>query len=163
MINCKVENFTRARISTRGVCNLVQEAGLRVQRELPTSSTKAWQKQYRDGCIFVFFVGKVESRALNNKFRNQDTATDVISFEYEDSLNDPEHRVGEIVVCPILIKKQAKVRGVRFEDELAHALIHGTMHVFGHHHEKNEKETRWVHNQEDFILHKLGYKTAHTP
>lgn len=161
LVDCKVENFTKARISAKKIGILIAETANRVKKQASPRESKAWQKQYQGGCVSVFFVGTAGSRSLNKRLRNQDKATDVLSFEYADSLNDPEHRIGEVVVCPVLVKKQAKERGVGFEDELAHVLVHGTIHVLGHHHEKSEEETEWVHKQEDFVLHKLGYKPAH--
>ena len=89
----------------------------------------------------VAFVGRERMRKLNKDFRGKDQATDVLSFA----------RGGKFVVPA----NQAKSAGVSFQRELAHILIHGTLHLFGYEHEKSQKDTEKMHATEEEIMKRL--------
>jgi len=106
----------------------------------------------------VAFVGRGRIQKLNKDFRGKDRTTDVLSFasgrKFVVPVGEGEY-IGEIVVCPTVVKDQAEKAGVSFERELAHVLIHGTLHLFGYEHEKNQKDTEKMHGTEEEIMKRL--------
>ena len=82
--------------------------------------------------ISLAFVGKKDIKNLNKKFRKKDKATDVLSFELKE-----EKHLGEIVICPEVVKENAKKYGNTFKDEMLKVFIHGILHLLGYDHEKS--------------------------
>jgi probable rRNA maturation factor len=97
-----------------------------------------------DGHLAVEFVGEERIRELNRDHRGKDSATDVLSFPVdEDGAPAGPRELGDIVICP------------EHTEDLAEAVIHGTLHLTGLDHETDDGEMlalqaellRWV--QED--------------
>lgn len=78
----------------------------------------------------VSFVGKKTISELNEKHRGCKGATDVISFE----LGGGKGAVGEVVVCPEEIRKNAEEYKVTYTEELLRSIVHGLLHIGGHKH-----------------------------
>jgi probable rRNA maturation factor len=82
-------------------------------------------------------------RKLNQKFRNIDQATDVLSFPQdvdEDPITPGEIILGDIAVSLDTAQAQAKKHGLTFEEEIILLLIHGILHLLGYDHEISEQE-----------------------
>jgi probable rRNA maturation factor len=94
--------------------------------------------------LAVSLVSSAEIKKLNKKYRKKDTATDVLSFTYKDS--------GEIVLCPQIIKQNAKNFGESFKKELTQVLIHGILHILGYNHEKKESEAVKMEKKTNYYL-----------
>ena len=95
---------------------------------------------------------------LNLEHRRLDETTDVLSFafghggEYDDGagtspdagfvLPDGESAtLGEVIVSYSQAVRQAAAAGVRVEQELAHLLTHGVLHILGYDHQTPEEHT----------------------
>jgi len=94
-----------------------------------------------EGHMAIEFVDEDRSRELNRRFRQIDSATDVLSFGVDEDRASPGPReLGDIVICP-----------PRTED-LREAVVHGALHLSGMDHETDEGEMlalqaelmRWV-------------------
>ena len=97
------------------------------------------RKKIKD--ISVVFVNARKIQAINKKYRRQNKPTDVLSFE----------EINEIFICPVVVRKQAKLFKNSFKAELTRVLIHGILHLAGFDHEKNKKEARKMKEMEDKI------------
>ena len=84
-----------------------------------------------DRTIGLSFVEQSEIRKLNKQYADNDYATDVLSFNYE---NNPE-TLGDIAVCAEIARKQAEEHGVSLESELVLLILHGTLHLLGQDHQ----------------------------
>lgn len=93
--------------------------------------------------LVLVSAGKI--RELNEKYRHKNSATDVLSFE----------KLDEIVICPEIVKKQAKKLKSRFNLELTRVAVHGILHLKGHDHEKNKKAAEKMQKIEDKIISKI--------
>ncbi len=108
--------------------------------------------------ISVACVGRLKIRRLNKEYRRVDRATDVLSFGQEDY---PEKQdglplvLGELIVCPEVVKSDAKESGTSFSRQMAWAVVHGTLHLLGYDHEKSEAAARRMRQKEEFYLSKL--------
>ena len=99
-----------------------------------------------DSNLNVVLVDEDEIRKLNSEFRGVDHPTDVLSFLYSD-----EDEFGEVVICPDVVKKNAKEHGSPFVEEFLRVLIHGVLHLLGYDHENEEDERRMFEKQENFL------------
>jgi probable rRNA maturation factor len=94
----------------------------------------------RDLEISVKIVDEAEGRALNQRFRQQDKATNVLSFPLVDeSIRnlqvDTPLALGDIVICGPVVVREASEQGKNSADHWAHLLVHGALHLFGYDHE----------------------------
>lgn len=78
----------------------------------------------KDYSLSVAFIKEKESRTINKKYREKNKPTNILSF----LLHKDE---GEIVMCPTLIKKEAKNFGKTFSQFLGFLIIHGMLHLKG--------------------------------
>jgi len=100
--------------------------------------------------ISLAFVEKEEIEKLNKTFRKKDKPTDVLSFE----LNERDC-LGEIVICPDVVKENAQNYGVSAEHEMMNVFIHGILHLLGYDHEKSEKEALVMERKQENYLAKF--------
>lgn len=88
--------------------------------------------------VAVRIVGADEIRALNKLYREQDKATNVLSFpagEIEGLPHDAGRLLGDVVVCAPVVAREASEQGKQLADHWGHMLVHGTLHLLGFDHE----------------------------
>lgn len=85
--------------------------------------------------LVVVFVTRPEMKRLNHLYRGKDYATDVLSF----SSADPT-AVGELVICPAVIRSQSKRTGLSERGELGYMVVHGVLHLLGFDHGDRDSE-----------------------
>src|SRR6185503_5144056 len=78
----------------------------------------------KDYSLSIAFVNNRKSRELNKKYRKKDKATNVLSFALRAG-------VGELILCPSLIKIEAKKFKRIYQDWLLDLVIHGMLHLKG--------------------------------
>ncbi len=121
----------------------------------------------RDCLLSISIVGDERIRELNAEWRGRDVATDVISLECERP-DDPDLapgepcELGDIVLAPDYIARQAARFGITAADEFRLLLVHGTLHLLGYDHlEDDEAEVMEAH--EDALLALLPHDGATRP
>jgi probable rRNA maturation factor len=114
--------------------------------------------------LSVVVTGDEEIRELNREFAGEDHSTDVLSFSLREGeafvAPDDTDRLGEVIVSFETAERQADEAGHHVEDEIAHLLVHGVLHILGYDHAKPPDENR-MRAHERSILSELGYE-AHT-
>ncbi|MBJ7249214.1 MAG: rRNA maturation RNase YbeY [Thermoleophilia bacterium] len=92
--------------------------------------------------VGVIIVGESDMQALNREHRDQDSATDVLSFPIDDdeSLPGVPRMLGDVAICLPVLLAQATEREVSPEAELTDLLIHGVLHLLGYDHETDAGE-----------------------
>lgn len=103
--------------------------------------------------LSLAFVGKEEIKKLNKKFRKKNKATDVLSF----NLNQDGY-LGEIVICPEVVKENAKKYGVTIKSEMLKVFVHGILHLCGYDHEKSLGRSTGEADKEAKIMEKKQEK-----
>lgn len=95
--------------------------------------------------ITIIFTIPEKIKEVNNKYRNIDKATDVLSFpmfekEEIDSIKNTEipEVLGDIILSIEQIEKQAKEYGHSFEREFSYMIVHGFYHLLGYDHIEEE-------------------------
>ena len=101
------------------------------------------------GNVSVAFVDSNRIKELNNKYRQKNKATNVLSFEGIQGL-------GEIIICPEKIGKSNIKTNILFKKELAKVLIHGILHLLGYDHEsgKSNGEIERMRKKEEYYFNK---------
>lgn len=83
-------------------------------------------------------AGSGEVRAINDRLRGRDGATDVLSFPGSATL-DGEH-LGDVLIAMPVARRQARDLRHSLERELKELLLHGVLHCLGHDHERDDGE-----------------------
>lgn len=125
---------------------------------------------------------------LNKQYRGLDQVTDVLSFSSDyaghwEGAEDPAETsggdvvfvlppdepspLGEVIVSYPQAKRQAETHHIPLEQELAHLIVHGMLHLTGHDHLEQE-ETALMQSKERRALQSLGMdfmdiSEAHSP
>lgn len=90
-----------------------------------------------DYILSVAYVSEKKSRELNKTYRGKDKSTNVLSFSLSKSS-------GELVLCPRVIKREAKDFDKTYRKFFLFLIIHGMLHLKGYDHgkkmEKMEKK-----------------------
>ena len=103
--------------------------------------------------INISFVSQQEIKELNRRFLKQNKATNVLSFP-----SDPkcyEDLLGEIAICPSVIKEESIVQGKKEHDHLIHLILHSVLHLLGYDH-ADSKSAEVMEEIEINTLKKLG-------
>jgi len=75
--------------------------------------------------VCVLLTSDEHIRELNRDFRGVDEPTDVLTFPAGEGSN------GDVAIAVPYAERQASVRGVTLEQELAYLAIHGALHLAG--------------------------------
>lgn len=112
--------------------------------------------------VSIVVTDNARIKILNNKHRNIDRETDVLSFpgyekdEWEEIKKTDEYAIlGDIVISKEKVIEQAKEYGNTFEREFAYLLTHGMLHLMGYDHMIDE-EKMVMRKKEEEILNKLN-------
>lgn len=111
--------------------------------------------------VGLVITGDRAVRTLNRSYRGEDAQTDVLSFALADNQDDfvlpPDGvvRLGEVVVSFPAARRQAQEAGRPVDEELAHLVVHGLLHLLGHDH-RDEAEEREMRSREETLLADLG-------
>ena len=122
--------------------------------DLPRHRVLRWVRAALEqpGQITVRIVGAEEGRSLNRDYRGKDSATNVLTFDYE---HEPMV-VADLVLCAPVLATEAQEQGITLQAHYAHLLVHGTLHAQGYDHEV-EDEARCMEARESELLQALGF------
>lgn len=104
--------------------------------------------------LSIALIGVSRIKKLNKKYLNRDYPTDVLVFPETESYLKINN-LGEIIICPQVVKKNAKKFKLTFKKELSKILIHGILHLLGYDHEKSKKEAEKMERKEKYYLEKM--------
>ncbi len=107
----------------------------------------------------VTFATEDHIHELNKEYRDIDDSTDILSFAAEDEDADgtpffvaEEARVlGDMIICPEVLRSNAKTFNVAPEEELRRLLIHGVLHLSGENHSTNDPTEPMLIHQEEIL------------
>jgi probable rRNA maturation factor len=101
--------------------------------------------------LTIVFLNQVPAKKLNFSFRQKNYATDVLSFPGDQA----QGSLGELILCPQVLKAQAKEHEMSFQAELGYMVIHGVLHLLGFDHEQTEYQAKKMFRLQDQIFDKL--------
>ncbi|MDH3425306.1 MAG: rRNA maturation RNase YbeY [Acidimicrobiia bacterium] len=110
--------------------------------------------------LAVMLVGEDEMTGYNKRFMKRKGPTDVLAFPLEDavpgrpptvSIDGGPLNLGDVFICPAVVRRNAAAGGVAFEDEMALMVVHGILHILGYDH-GNEVEADAMESRERELL-----------
>jgi len=97
-------------------------------------------------------------RRLNAEYAGEDETTDVLAFslrEGEEFVSpDGVMRLGEVIISYPTASRQAAEAGRLVDEEIAHLLVHGILHLLGYDHAEAAEEAR-MRGRTDELLRAL--------
>lgn len=117
-----------------------------------------------DAEVTLLFVDEMEMASYNERFLDRQGATDVLAFPVEELIPGvipdrlpygPPLMLGDVVISPSYVRRQALELGVTFEDEMALLVTHGILHLLGYDH-VDEDEAERMEERERQLLAKVG-------
>ncbi len=115
-------------------------ASVMVAEGLPTNTELA-----------IHLVDDARIAALNEAHLGKSGPTDVLSFPIESLSpgevpvvveDGPPLMIGDVLICPSVVRQNADDAGVAFDDELALMVVHGVLHLLGYDHVDDEDAER---------------------
>jgi probable rRNA maturation factor len=114
--------------------------------------------------LSVLFCTDAYIRKLNRVYRNNDTATDVLSFpqtgphEADAALpaGRPGRHAGDIVISMETCAKNIEKYNVSKDEEVKRLLIHGILHLMGMDHSYENLENQEMIKKQEHILHSVN-------
>ena len=114
-----------------------------------------FEKNINYSCNLILIDNKLIKK-INNKFRNLNTVTDVLTFASETKFKGKKKdKICDIFFSAEIISKDSKKNGINFYDHLAHLIVHSFLHINGFVHNKYNDFIK-MKNIEIKILKKLG-------
>ncbi len=104
-------------------------------------------------------VTSQQMRHLNHRYRGKDKPTNVLAFP---ALTVPGAGVvplplGDVVICPSVLRQEARQQGKTVQAHWAHLVVHGALHLIGYDHEKSAEAQR-MERREVRVLRALGFQ-----
>lgn len=90
-----------------------------------------------DGEISIVFTDDAAIRLLNERWRGQDKATNVLSFA-QDGPGRQSGMLGDIVLAQETLAREAALEGKHLDHHIAHMIVHGFLHLLGYGHQNDE-------------------------
>lgn len=149
----------RARPAARVAIGVRRASGSRAGptvRQLSHWASAALGRRSRGAQISVLLVGPTASRALNARYRHRDRPTNVLSFPAGAAARRASGLLGDLVICPALLRAEARAQGKRLAAHWAHLVVHGTLHLVGFDHER-DVDARRMQRREVRVLRTLGF------
>ncbi len=74
--------------------------------------------------LSLVFIGETKSRQLNNTYRGKNKPTNILSYPLDKNN-------GEIFITPMVLKKEMRNFGRKYDNFTAFLFIHGLLHLKG--------------------------------
>ena len=110
--------------------------------------------------IAVRVVGPRESRKLNARYRRRDQPTNVLSFPATALPEVFPSPLGDLVICPQVLQREALEQGKSLRAHWAHLVVHGALHLIGYDHER-ATDARRMERREIAVLRRLGFNNPY--
>lgn len=109
--------------------------------------------------VSLIFTDAQEIHEINQKYRNIDRPTDVISFALLDSEDDyemleGENELGDIFISIDAVKAQAESYGHSIQREVCFLFTHGLLHLLGYDH-MNDEDEKEMFSIQDVIIDEI--------
>lgn len=105
--------------------------------------------------LSVLFCDDLFIKELNDKYRNIDAPTDVLSFEIGETYTDNDGKeifiAGDIAISWDSLEFNSKEFSVEMNEELKRLLVHGVLHLSGMDHTDNSPEQEMLQFQEKLL------------
>ena len=130
-----------------------------------TIQTDAMAKVFENSLsVVIRVVGIAESAELNEKYRDKQGPTNVLSYPNDvpdfmlgiPDLKEQNSHLGDLVICEPLVVSEASEQNKSITAHWAHLIVHGVLHLQGFDHIE-ELEASAMESLEINILEQLGF------
>ena len=104
----------------------------------------------------VLLVSERRSRTLNARYRGRDKSTNVLSVPVPPVLARSAGCLGDLVICPAVLRAEAREQHKPVRAHWAHMVVHGLLHLMGYDHER-ERDAQRMERREVRVLRRLGF------
>lgn len=111
-------------------------------------------------CLEITLVGTAMMRRLHAQWLNDDTNTDVLTFDLRDRIHRKQVD-GQIIVCRPVAVQRARRRDIDWQIEALLYVVHGCLHLCGYD-DHHPAEAERMHRREDEILTQLGLGSVYS-
>ena len=121
----------------------------------------AWAEAAREaagvtGELVIRVADTDEITHLNAEFRGKEAPTNVLSFPADLPDGPWEPVLGDVVICPRVVAREAAEQNKAEVAHWAHMVVHGVLHLAGYDHQE-EAEAEVMEDRERAILAGLGF------
>lgn len=95
------------------------------------------------GELSVVTVGPSAIQRLNRQWRHRDQPTNVLSFQFNANPPKREPILGEVFLCPAVIRREAPDYNQTYAQHFRFLLEHGLIHLLGYDHATVAQQRRW--------------------
>lgn len=94
----------------------------------------------------VLFCGTEKIKTLNKKYRNKNSATDVLSFYgYDDNI------LGDIAICCQIATDESKKLNMGSREYVLFLIAHGFLHLLGYSHDNMQNYEKMLNLQKQIL------------
>jgi probable rRNA maturation factor len=113
-----------------------------------------------DAEVSLQFVSADRIAGLNQEHMGRSGPTDVLSFPLEDLRpgvvpepvdGGPPLLLGDVMVCPQVVRANAAEWGVPFDSEMALMVVHGMLHLLGYDHVEDAEAERMETREREIL------------
>ncbi|MEX2055220.1 MAG: rRNA maturation RNase YbeY, partial [Candidatus Andersenbacteria bacterium] len=116
------------------------------------------QSEHADDEVAVQCVSPEQIQALNQRYRQVDAPTNVLTFSYPPDSHLPESSsTHDVSVCLEVAQTEAGEQAVPLPDYTALLLVHAFLHAVGFDHEQGVAQAHATHAAEQAILRTQGF------
>ena len=126
------------------VRNLTRER-LNIKELLSLQETILKKEGRKKSFLSLLLVGPKKMRQLNKKYRKKDKATNVLAFP------GGKEALGEIVLCPFVIRKDALEYKISFKRAVSWMFVHGLLHLLGYNHKTSNDEKKMIQKEQQYL------------
>ena len=100
--------------------------------------------------IGIVFLTDDDLLEMNRKHLNHDEYTDIITFDMRERIPEDPLK-GELYISVDRVKENAKLNGLRMDEELDRVMVHGLLHMLGFN-DKTEMDRMAMRRAEELCL-----------
>jgi len=121
---------------------LASRRGLPAANRFRVWANAALPSRQATSSLTIRLVETAEIHALNQRFRQQDKPTNVLSFPLPAALQQQHDVLGDVLICPAVAAAEAQAQHKTLADHLAHLTVHGVLHLLGFDHIQADQARR---------------------
>lgn len=84
--------------------------------------------------ICIAIIDAKKSAVLNERYRQKQGPTNVLSFAYDAMPGESQESLGDLAICADIVQAEASAQEKPLQSHWAHMTIHGILHLLGYDH-----------------------------
>ncbi len=113
---------------TESMTNIITSSRYKINRQkikLFVENIYAKEQLSSEYSLNIIFVGKNKMKSLTEKYKSEKETLPVLSFPYNEKVDDEEILLGEVVICYPLVILLAAERNKRVDEMINELIKHG--------------------------------------